>query len=202
MEFRPPSQRWNVRGESVIPLLAMSSLIGVAASYLFRIPFAADVLLTVTVIAALLVVPFGIPGLVTYACFATTGLAEALRKRSSGQLFREFVVMPALLLLVAFACCTTRWEITAFLFLLVFAWPATLRAADLMATHAVYWFSAQPRIDRTTQIKWRTDWSLRFEGFSSPSPRRKLTADERDEFHDLLDQRLRYRWGRWWLLAV
>ena len=203
MQFRPPSQQWNVRGESVIPLLAMSSIIGVVASYLFRHPIAANVLFTVTVIAAFLAVPLGIPGLVTYACFAATGLREVFRKRTYGQLFREFVVMPTLLWLAAVGCCTTRWETTAFLFLLVFAWPATLRAADLMATHALYWMSAQPRMDRATQAKWRADWSLRFEGFSSPSPRRTdLTAHERDEFEDLLDQRLRYRWGRWWLLAA
>lgn len=203
MEFRPPSQRWSLRGESVVPILAAASLVGVVLSFVIRHPYGTNIVLIASALAAVLSVPLGIPGVVTWACFSATKVREIFRRRTTGQLFREFVLLPALLWLIALASCTTRWETTAFLFSLVFAWPATLRAADLLATHALYYLSSQPRLDRVTQIKWRADWNYRFQGFSRPKPRRgDLTPAQRDDFDDLLVMRGRYRWGRWWLLAA
>lgn len=203
MEFRPPSQHWSLRGEPILPILAAASLVGVLLSFVIRHPYGTNAVLIVTLGAAVLSIQFGIPVAVISACFAAPNVRESFRRRTLHEIFREFVLLPALLWLIALAACTTRWETNAFLFSLIFAWPATLRAADLLATHTLYYLSAQPRLDRRTQLKWRADWSHRFQGFSCPAPRRSdLTLAQRDDFDRLLVMRGRYCWGRWWLFAV
>lgn len=203
MEFRPPSQHWNSNGESVIPVLAWASLAGLIASVLLRWPQAANLLLIGTVIVGGFALSIGVPGLVTWACFAATKVRDSVQTRGRWNVIRSMLLVPLGFWMVAMLGCTTRSEAAALMFLLVLGWPAMVYAADRMATHSLYYLSAQPRLDRATQVKWRTDWGYRDDGFSSPQPRRNdLTPEERAEFDRLCQHRLQYRSGRWWLLGL
>ena len=80
--------------------------------------------------------------------------------------------------------------------------PATAWLADALATHWVYWCTANPRIDRATMTGWRADWSRRFTGSPDRPLRPELTSPAAREAHRrVMGLRRAYLWGFLWLLV-
>ena len=68
--------------------------------------------------------------------------------------------------------------------------------ADQVATHYVFWASANPRVERKTMLGWRKDWSARFLGMSDRPPYRpNLSAAQRQQFIRTMRLRRFYPWG-------
>jgi hypothetical protein len=92
------------------------------------------------------------------------------------------VILLALPLVVwLIAVVSSRLDVTvgSYLLLGLFALPILLRTADLMTTHAVYWMSANPRIDGVTMKRWRTEWGQRFGGIPrEPHNQRDLSPQQ------------------------
>jgi TraM recognition site of TraD and TraG len=89
------------------------------------------------------------------------------------------------------------------MFLVGIALPVTMCAADSLATHWVYWCTANPRIDRETMTAWREDWSRRLTGMTDRPLRADVISPQALEAHgQAMRLRRSYPWGVVWLLAT
>jgi hypothetical protein len=113
------------------------------------------------------------------------------------------LVIPPFVWLVA---CLTGFlfDLTAaFLFLLA-ALSTAIAAADQIATHAVFWMTAQLRVDHDTATTWREDWSRRLIAAPTLTLSEHEARDPRlkDVFAAAVRARAAYPIGLLWLLAA
>jgi len=97
---------------------------------------------------------------------------------------------------IAGAGMAQTWEWTV-LYVLLLPVPLTVFIADQLATHSVWWMSANPKLDLATMLAWRADWLRRFSFQPKDRPARasNLTSEAR-KLHDLVLQiKKSYRFG-------
>lgn len=102
------------------------------------------------------------------------------------------------------AALTSRvFDLAGAFFFLAVAVPATIMAADHIATNAIHWMTANTLVDHATQTEWREDWARRF----LCAPRLELSDEEaecpqlRAIFQAAVRARRDYAIGFVWLLA-
>jgi len=89
------------------------------------------------------------------------------------------------------------------LLLLSAALPVTAYAADSIATHWLYWCTANPRVDRATMTGWREDWSRRFWRVTDRPLRDDVSDPRAPQAHQQAMRLLRsYPGGFLWLAAT
>jgi hypothetical protein len=91
-----------------------------------------------------------------------------------------------------------------FSYAVLLAFPCMFAAADSIATHAIYWMTANLRVDHSTMVSWRKDWRFRFIAGPRLLFSTEATADEtsRKQFDAVWQARLTYAAGILWLAAA
>jgi hypothetical protein len=84
------------------------------------------------------------------------------------------------------------------------AFPAAFVAADNIATHAIYWSTANLHVNPSTMVSWRKDWRFRFIAVPRLLFSNEIKADEtsRKRFDAVWQARLTYAAGILWLAAA
>lgn len=78
--------------------------------------------------------------------------------------------------------------------------PMLVWLADSVATHALYWMSANPQIDHAAMLGWRTDWSNRWGEIPARKPSRvDLNPGQQTRHAWVLGKQTFYRQGPLWL---
>lgn len=122
--------------------------------------------------------------------------AETAGESSAEARIVTWILVPVLAwATVALASLARDWW-GSLLYLAVLPIPLTFFIADQLATHAVWWMSANPRIDLNTMLAWREDWKRRFLDPPRRQPRRKdLPPEVRDLHERVLLTKTTYRFG-------
>ena len=187
LNFRPPSTHPTGDLRKPLAWLWLVAIGGAACVFVLRYflaPFldsatAAGVALSIGIVLAA-------ANLFTDWCPRNIGVLSIDRKLTATILFA--LPLSAWLLAIVFSRLDAM--IGAYMLLALFAVPLLLKTADLITTHAVYWMSANPRVDLETMKRWRTEWDQRFQPFScGPSTQQDLSPQVRKAMQRIQDLR-------------
>lgn len=111
---------------------------------------------------------------------------------------------PLFLWVVVLMASRLSEPVGAFIYLFAIAIPAAIVVVDRVATHAVYWITANTQVDHATALACREDWRKRFFGDSKLTPSPDLADDihARKQCAALCRVREFYFTGVLWLLGA
>jgi hypothetical protein len=115
-----------------------------------------------------------------------SGLVQLLRPRgenSTESRMLAWYIIPLLLwATLALPALATTWT-GALAYVVLLPLTITILMADQVATHGVWWMTANPRLDLATLLAWRKDWQQRYSGPPDRPPRLNQLDQNVQELH-------------------
>lgn len=182
LNFRPPTQHALDQGERVVGLLLQVALI--AAGMTVVVPLIPALLgLHSSTLTSAIAAGVVLALLASVGGLVPSGLAISRVEAICWGLFS----VPLLWLFIRLLALTSSpWVALALVVTVGFGWVVSL--ADQIATHFLYWQSANPQIDHATMQSWRAGWEKRFEELPPHTPRRTELSDSEQQRVKVVEQ--------------
>jgi hypothetical protein len=199
MNYRSPAALSPPRGSFAIGWLGFASLVSLLVTYACQHVLAWLLATPQCLMVAIMIGSASL--LIRVHLWPNLPSAKSLRHRPVTLIAALLILfMPAYLWLIV----VLQWPVdaipAAILYAVFLATPVVFFAADQIATHAIYYMSANPRIDHATMQAWRNDWHRRFSPLPDRPPRRSNLLPQHTELHKIVMRVRRSYWtGVLWL---